>query len=230
MRVLYVTSELYPLIKTGGLADVSAALPAALRNLDIDVRIILPGYPQALSAAEHPRTIVRFDGLMGHTHVRLIEARTPDSGVTTWLVDCPDLYAREGGIYQDQGGRDWHDNAARFALLNHIAAFVGVAWRADIIHAQDWHAALLPMILARLGQPRPATVLTIHNLAFQGVFGFEQFGSLALPDVQEVTSSLEFYGRMSFLKTGIAHADMLTTVGDGLYRWLGHGEVRVPRG
>jgi starch synthase len=212
MRVLYVTAELYPLVKTGGLADVSAALPAALRDLDIEVGIILPGYPQALGSVDRASTVAKLDGLMGHERVRLVEARTPDSGILTWLVDCPDLFAREGGIYQDQAGRDWHDNAARFALFNHVAAVVGMAWRADVIHGQDWHAALLPLIIARREQPRPATVLTIHNLAFQGVFGFDNFCSLGLPDTPAVTSSLEFYGRMCFLKAGIAHADMLTTV------------------
>ena len=217
MRVLHVASEVFPLAKTGGLADVSAALPAALSELDIDARLILPAYPQAIERATNPREMARFDGLLGCDNVRLLSGRLPDTGLHIWLVDCPALFGRRGGIYQNEDGQDWHDNALRFALLNHVAALVadGSAdkhWRPDIVHAHDWHAGLVPMLVSKCPGPRPASVLTIHNLAYQGIFAAEELGRLALPNGSAVHSSLEFYGRLSFLKAGIGWADALTTV------------------
>ena len=122
MRVLYVTSEAFPLVKTGGLADVSAALPAALNNLNVDTRLLLPGYPQAVARASSLQEIARPGDLLGCGETRLLAGRLPDSEVPLWLVDCPALYDRAGGPYQDQHGNEWPDNALRFALLNHVAA------------------------------------------------------------------------------------------------------------
>jgi starch synthase len=217
MRILYVTSEVFPLAKTGGLADVSAALPDALSALNVDVRLLLPGYPQVIERAVNPREVARVDDLLGCGEVRLLAARLPDSEIPLWLVDCPALYLRGGGIYQDEKGNDWPDNALRFAMLNHIAAIIaqGIVderWRPDVVHANDWHASLLPMLLSARGNPRPATLLTIHNLAYQGSFELGEFPKLGLPDGPQLYSSLEFYGRLSFLKAGIEHADALTTV------------------
>lgn len=217
MRALHVVSELYPLAKTGGLADVSAALPRALSELGIDVRLLLPGYPMAIERAGSVRDIARFDGLLGIDHVRLLAARHPDSGVPIFLLDCPSLYDRGGGLYQSEDGRDWHDNALRFALLNHVGAMIadgaGVDdWRPDVVHTHDWHAGLLPLLLSARAAPRPATVHTIHNLAYQGVFSAGQSGSLGLPDDARVHSACEFYGQLSFLKAAIVSADALTTV------------------
>lgn len=217
MRVLHVASEVFPLVKTGGLADVTGALPTALSELDIDARLILPGYPQAIERAEKPRQIARFDGLLGCGDVRLLSARVPDTGLHIWLVDCPSLYGRNGGIYQNENGHDWHDNALRFALLNHVAALVAdgsanTHWRPDIVHAHDWHAGLVPLLLSTRSGPRPASVLTVHNLAYQGIFAAEELERLELPDDPAIYSSLEFYGRLSFLKAGIGWADALTTV------------------
>ena len=217
MRVLHVASEAFPLAKTGGLADVSAALPSALRELDVDARLLLPGYPQAIERAVNPRQVARFTGLLGCGEIRLLSAHLPDTGIRIWLVDCPALYARAGGLYQNEDGSDWHDNALRFALLNHVAAMVadGSAdgrWRPDVVHAHDWHAGLVPMLLSTRFGPRPASVLTIHNLAYQGIFAAEELEKLTLPNDPEVYSTLEFHGRLSFLKAGIVGADALTTV------------------
>lgn len=217
MRVLHVASEVFPLAKTGGLADVSAALPAALNDLGIDARLLLPGYPQVIERAANPSEIARFNGLLGCGDVRLLSTRLPDTGVHVWLVDCPVLYGRKGGIYQNEDGRDWHDNALRFALLNHVAALVAdgsanTRWRPDIVHAHDWHAGLVPLLLSTRSGPRPASVLTIHNLAYQGVFAADELGKLALPNDRNISSTLEFYGQISFLKAGICWADALTTV------------------
>lgn len=217
MRVLHVASEVFPLAKTGGLADVSAALPAALSELDIDTRLILPGYPQAIEHALNPGEVARFDGLLGCEDVRLLSARLPDTGLPIWMVHCPALYGRNGGIYQNEDGHDWHDNALRFAMLNHVAALVadGSAdkrWRPDLVHAHDWHAGLVPLLLSTRRGPQPACVLTIHNLAYQGLFAANEFEKLVLPRERHVYSTLEFYGQLSFLKAGIRWADALTTV------------------
>jgi len=213
MRVLYVTSELYPLVKTGGLADVSAALPAQLRELDIDVRILLPAYPQALERAPHLKSVARLGNLIGCGDTRLLETSLPGSHLPVWLVDSPALYNRGGGLYQSETGEDWADNAERFGLLNHAALAVADgrvdSWRPDLVHANDWHAGLLPLMLARREEPRPTTVFTIHNLAYQGLFDRKQLDKVGLAHAYH---DVEFYGRISFLKAGIKGADALTTV------------------
>jgi starch synthase len=216
VRVLYVTSEVLPLVKTGGLGDVSAGLPAALNELDVDTRLLLPGYRQAIARADSVQEVARFGDLLGCGETRLLAAGLPDSGVPVWLVDCPALYDRGGGLYQDEGGSEWHDNALRFALLNHVAARIadGLSdefWRPDVVHGQDWHAGLVPLLMATRPRPQPATVLTVHNLAYQGLFQPEQFERLGLNHPQAYPA-LEFYGRLSFLKAGLAFADALTTV------------------
>jgi len=214
MRVLYVTSEVFPFAKTGGLADVSASLPVALRDLGIDVRLLVPGYPQALERASDAKEVLRLGDPLGCGEVRLLETSLPFSDVPVWLIDCPRLYDRAGGLYQTEAGGDWPDNALRFALLNHVAAGIanepGRAWRPDLIHANDWHAGLIPLLLAGRSRPRPATLFTVHNLAYQGLFTPEELARLDLP--ANAYEAMEFYGRISFLKAGIRSADAITTV------------------
>lgn len=217
MRALFVTSEVFPLAKTGGLADVSASLPAALTDLGVDIRLIVPAYPQALKRAEHVTRVRSLGRLMGAFETELLAARLPCSGLPVWLVDCPGLFNRPGGPYQDPHGQDWNDNAQRFAVLNYAAHMVcnGAAednWRPDIVHGNDWHAGLLPHLLRSDTSRRPRTVMTIHNLAYQGVFPFEVAQTLHLPNADSAYGAGEFYGRFSFLKAGIALADVLTTV------------------
>jgi starch synthase len=242
MRVLFVTSEIYPLAKTGGLADVSQALPAALSRLGVDIQLMMPAYPGALDLARGKRCVAVFDDLPGGEDVRLIRARTPDNDLPVWLVDCPALYDRDGGLYQDANGVDWPDNARRFALLSHVAVRLGlgqtpVSWRPDVVHANDWHAGLAPALLAvhapyAIGNRAtcngilpPASVFTIHNMAFHGAFEPGEVAHLAAPiDPAE----LEFYGRASFLKGGIRFADRITTVSPTYAREIlspgfGHG-------
>jgi starch synthase len=214
MRVLFVSAEFYPLAKTGGLADVSAALPAALRELGIDVRVLLPGYPQALEQAPSPRVVLQLGNPLGCGETRLLETFLPNSRVPVWLVDCPGLYDRAGGLYQDGHGTDWANNHLRFGLFDHVAAGIanepGGGWQPDIVHANDWHAGLVPLLVPAQKPHGPATVLTIHNLAYQGVFDSEGFAQLGLPP--EAFSDMEFHGRISFLKAGIRSADAITTV------------------
>jgi starch synthase len=212
MRILFITAEIFPLAKTGGLGDVSAALPGALREMGEDVRVLVPAYRQALEAASKLKEIARFGDFLGCGETRLLETHLPKTGVPVWLIDCPQLFDRAGGPYQDENGAEWHDNAQRFAVLNHVAAGIanerGAAWRPDIVHANDWHAGLVPLLLS--GRTKQPSVFTIHNLAYQGVFPFDRFDSLNLP--ADAANHLEFYGRMSFLKAGIGAADAITTV------------------
>ncbi len=225
MRVLYITSEVFPFAKTGGLADVSASLPAALKELGIDVRVLVPGYQQAIRRAPNPRVVHRGADPVGSGEFRLLETYLPHCDVPVWLVDAPHFYDRAGGLYQNEAAEDWPDNSLRFALLNHVAAAIarapGQLWRPELIHCNDWHAGLLPLLLSISGKPRPATLFTIHNLAYQGLFPSEELSKLALPSGAFPT--MEFYGRISFLKAGIQSADAMTTVSPTYAR-----EIKTP--
>ncbi|MGE0726263.1 MAG: glycogen synthase GlgA [Alphaproteobacteria bacterium] len=217
MRVLFVTSEAYPLAKTGGLADVSGALPLALRRLGADVRVLMPGYTGTADKLVGARVDATLGDVAGLGDVRIIAGRMPDSGIPVWLIDCPSRYGRAGGPYQDADGREFADNAERFALLSHVAAAIAGAaspldWTPDVIHANDWHAGLVPALLPAAREGRPATVFTIHNMAFQGVFPAASFPALGLPDATFTPDGLEYYGQVSFLKAGLRWADRLTTV------------------
>jgi starch synthase len=217
VRVLFVSSEIYPLAKTGGLADVSAALPSALATLGAEMHLIMPGYPSAIEAAASKSSEFAFADFMGAGPVRLISGRTPDSGLPIWLVDCPRLYQRGGGPYQDQHGQDWPDNLRRFALFSQIAARFSrgellEGFHADILHANDWHAGLAPAVLAGTDGRRPATVFTMHNLAFQGVFPALHHSDLGPIPGGLDPRGVEFYGQISLLKAGIYWSDRLTTV------------------
>src|SRR5690348_5223870 len=216
MRVLFVTAELYPLAKSGGLADVSSALPLALARRGVDVRILLPGYPSALRGLVNPRVEARLDSLLGVENITLVSGQSANSQVPVWLVDAPSLYRRDGGLYHDDEGRDWADNALRFALLAHVAAKISNGflnpWRPHVVHANDWHAGLLPLLLSAEEGARPATVVTLHNLAFQGNFPREVLSVLGIPDRFFNEDGLEHYGQVSFLKAAVRFGDKITTV------------------
>jgi len=216
MRVLFVTAELYPLAKSGGLADVSSALPRALARSGVDIHILLPGYPGALEGLKSPRIEARLGSLLGVENVTLVSGQLPNSQVPLWLVDAPSLYCRDGGLYQDNEGHDWADNALRFALLAHVGARIANgllnSWRPDVVHANDWHAGLLPLLLSMEESPRPATVFTLHNLAFQGNFPREVLSAVGVPDHFFNANGLEHYGQVSFLKAGVRFGDKITTV------------------
>jgi starch synthase len=214
--VLFVSPECAPIAKVGGLADVSASLPPALRALGIDARLLLPGYPGVLAAAKDAREIARLTVLPSSIEVRLLEEKLP-SGVPMIILDSPQLFQRGGGPYQDPDGEDWPDNAERFGALSRIAAILGGAaspldWRPQVIHCNDWPAALAPAYLRYAPPPRAATVMTIHNLAFQGNVDPEWVALLGLPPSSLAVDGLEFHGRMSFLKAGLFYSDAITTV------------------
>lgn len=214
MRVLLATSEMVPLVKTGGLADVCGALPSALEALGVDARVVLPAYRGVLDRLSEVEPLGAIaDGAAGE--VGLVAGRT-DTGVRVLAVVAPWAFDREGGPYLAPDRRDWPDNAARFAMLSRVAAAIGRdgirGWRADVVHAHDWQTGLVPAYLRFGGGRRPACVMTIHNLAFQGVFPAEILPSLGLPAESFSVDGLEYYGNVSFLKAGLVYADHLTTV------------------
>lgn len=219
MRVLFASSEVYPLVKTGGLADVSGALPAALIEGKQDVRVLLPGYAEAMNKAEGKRQVASLGDPLGvGAEVRLISAKLPGSAVPVWLIDCPELYHRPGGPYQDVDGSDYADNALRFGLLSWVAAHLctdasPLKWRPEVLHCHDWQSALAPAYLeAWAVTNRPATVFTIHNIAYQGQFPSEMVTRLGLKADMYHMQGLEYWNTLSFLKAGLVYSDKLTTV------------------
>jgi starch synthase len=215
-RVLFVTSEAEPLAKSGGLADVSRALPIALKQLGIDVRILLPGYPGAIRQLASPRIEAHLELQLGIENAALISGQLPGSNVPVWLVYAPSLFSRAGGLYQDTDGQDWADNALRFAFFARVAAEIAAGrildWTPDVVHSNDWHAGLVPLLLGMEKGPKPSTVFTIHNLAFQGNFPREVLPSIGIQQAFFEDGSVEFYGRVSYLKAAICSSDKITTV------------------
>ncbi|MCQ8782031.1 glycogen synthase GlgA [Mangrovibrevibacter kandeliae] len=211
MTVLAVASEVYPLVKTGGLADVAGALPLALAPLGIRTVTLLPGYPKVMELVGEGEAVADLDDLFGGA-ARILAAAV--HGLELFVLDAPHLYNRQGGPYS-AGGFDHADNWARFAALSRAGALIGTGlvpgFRPDIVHAHDWQAALAPVYLA-FEPARPRTVLTIHNLAFQGNFPRAIFGALGLPDGAWSIGGVEYYGSVGYLKGGIHAADRVTTV------------------
>ena len=215
LPVLGVASEMYPLLKTGGLADVVGALPAALAPLGVELRTLLPGHPSVMKVLDGARERLTWPAWFGGP-ARLLEAR--HGALELLVLDAPHLYERHGNPYLDATGRDWADNPVRYAALAHAAARIGwgelPAFVPDVLHAHDWQAALVPAYLHYLGarRRRPATVLTLHNLAFQGQFKADVWHLLGLPAEAFAMQGLEYHGDVGFLKAGIHFADAITTV------------------
>ncbi|MBI2318056.1 MAG: glycogen synthase, partial [Betaproteobacteria bacterium] len=215
--VVFATPECAPLAKTGGLGDVSASLPAALVRLGVDVRILLPGYTQVLDALPHTRLAATVPAQAAFPAARILAATGPGS-VPLLVLDCPTFYRRRGGPYQDDHGRDWPDNALRFGLLSRVAALLGtdgspLPWRAQIVHCNDWQTGLAPAYLA-LGAdgPRAASLVTVHNVSFQGIFAPQLVSELGLPASSFSPEGVEYYGKLCFLKAALHYADAITTV------------------
>ena len=216
LRVLSVASEVFPLIKTGGLADVVGTLPSALAPLGIAVTTLVPGYPQVMDRIAGAEAVHRWPDLFGGP-AALVSAEA--AGLALLVLDAPHLYRRSGGPYQDPHGIDWPDNAQRFAALAFAAAEIGgglLSKAPDIVHAHDWQAALAPVYLrfarADDARRRPATVVTVHNIAFQGQFPASLLGTLRLRPEAFTIEGAEYYGQIGFLKGGLALADRITTV------------------
>ena len=248
--VLFVTSECAPWVKTGGLADVSASLPAALRAADHDVRVLMPAYA-SVTARLPTREIARaqIHGLQVQgLHVRLLEAQDPaanEASVPLWLLDIPGLFDRPGSPYADPNGREWQDNGWRFGCFCAAAAWVArgatlrhpeprLRFLPDVVHANDWPAGLVGAWLVD-ERPRPALVFGIHNLAYQGCFDRGLFDALRLPGHLWHMDGVEFHGALSFLKAGLTCADEIVTVSPGYAREItmpahGYGMDGVLRG
>lgn len=223
MRILFVSSEAYPLIKTGGLADVSGSLPAALRALGADVRLLIPGYSAVLNKLLNCRQIAVIDQLPLVGSVALILGAMPDTGVPVLAISCPSLYQRSGGPYVDTGGREWEDNPLRFGILSRVAALLSCSdspladWMPDIVHCNDWQSGLTPIFMhfMRAGRTefrQAKSMLSIHNLLFQGNYSVDWISRLGLPAASYHVNGVEYYGQLSFLKAGVFYADVLTTV------------------
>jgi starch synthase len=218
MKVLFVASEAFPLVKTGGLGDVLYSLPHALHARGVDIRLVLPGYRALLRQLDQVRILGWCDvrGAEGMVSARILETRHPDFAFPLWVIDCPPLFDRSGNPYVSASGQDWPDNAERFTVFARVAALLSedaleLGWKPAVVHAHDWQAGLVAAFLT--DQPeRPKTVFTIHNLAYGGHFSHDDFVRLQLPGHWWSPEGVEFHGGFSMLKAGIVYADSVTTV------------------
>ncbi|MBB4197340.1 starch synthase [Rhodoblastus sphagnicola] len=213
MNILSVASELFPLIKTGGLADVAGALPGALQAEGVAMRSLIPGYRPVMAALKKTEQVVAFDDLFG-APAKLLAAKV--GALNLFVLDAPHFYARDGGPYAGADGQDFTDNALRFAALAKVGALIGQglvpAFVPHVVHAHDWQAGLTAAYLHYNDAPRPGSVITVHNLAFQGQFGADVFGQLGLPPQAFSIEGVEYYGGVGFLKAGLQLSDRITTV------------------
>ncbi len=220
MKILFASSEIYPLVKTGGLADVSAGLPAALQTLGQEVMLIMPAYADALTvvtATEEVATM-QINGCGQQRTVRILRGEIERIGCSLLLIAIDDLFDRPGNPYQTSAGEDWLDNGERFGLFSQVVAKVAMNrcnldWQPEVVHCNDWQTGLVPALLSEEDpNQRPGTIFTIHNLSYGGHFPYLLFEELGLPPKWWHFTQIEFYGSMSMLKAGIVFADYVTTV------------------
>ncbi len=214
-KVLFVTSEIAGLLKAGGLGEISASLPHMLRRHGLDTRILIPGYRAILKKHPDITVLAELPGLHDVPKCRIGMLRLAD-GLILYIVLCPELYDRDGSPYADAEGREWADNDLRFARLglaaaNLVSGVPGFGWRPNLMHVNDWPSALGPAYLAWQGDATPS-ILTVHNLAYQGLFDRQRCYSLGIPDAAFQQDGVEFHGKVSFLKAGLFYASHLTTV------------------
>lgn len=215
-NVLSVAAEIFPLVKTGGLADVVGALPAALAERGVAVQTLVPGYPAVMEGLEQAKALHAFDDLMGGPAILM---RGKVGGLDLFVIDAPHLYARPGSPYVGKDGKDWPDNAQRFAALSWVAAELGWGllrgYRPAVVHAHDWHAGLVAAYFRYSRRKAPPVVFAIHNLAFQGLFEPELLPALKLPARAMKVDGVEYWGKISFMKAGVQLADRVITVSPG---------------
>ena len=217
MRILHVASEIFPLVKTGGLADVVGSLPPALAKRGLDVRVLLPGLPGVLDGMLDLKPVIQIGPVFGAAVVTLSIGQLPDSRLPAYVIEAPFLYRREGNPYVGPDGHDWNDNHRRFGLLGWVAAHLASGelhpeWVPDVVHAHDWHAGLAPAYIGQNPGLKTPTVFTVHNLAFRGLFPMECHHDLGLPMRKLTPHGLEFHGKISFMKAGLVYSDRITTV------------------
>ena len=213
---------MFPYVKVGGLADVLGALPAAQRTLGADARVLLPGFPALLKGIPELKPAGGFEDLMGFGPARLLLGRS-GNGVPVYLLDCPVLFNRPGGPYDEWG--DSHRKFAAFAWAGARLAQLGdgFGWRPELVQGHDWQVGLLPAYLVQDQGPRPRTLFTIHNIAYQGLYPAELLPELALDPALFHPGGLEFYGQINYLKAGLAYSDWITTVSPSYA-----GEIQTP--
>ena len=213
LKVLSVASEIFPLVKTGGLADVVGALPAALAREGVEIRTVVPAYPAILAKLTNAQPAHAYDDLFGGP-ARVLAGKA--SGLDLFAIDAPHLYDRPGNPYLGPDGLNWPDNAQRFAALARVGADIGLgavdAFRPQVVHAHDWQAALAAAYLYYADGPRPGTAITIHNIAFQGHFPSSIFGELGLPPYAFTIDGVEYFGGVGYLKAALRLSDRITTV------------------
>lgn len=213
MNLLFVASECAPFVKTGGLADVIGAVPKALAAHGADVRVLLPAYPALSDILEEGEQVLAFKKLFGGRG-RVVSVRAENMNLL--LLDAPHLFDRPGNLYLDGSGKDWSDNHLRFAGLSHAGAQIAKkgakAWRPDLVSVHDWQAGLVPAYLRQMGGSRPPVVMTIHNIAFQGLFDAKVREEIGLKQSLFTPESAEYFGKIGYLKAGLALADKITTV------------------
>lgn len=229
MKVLHVGAEIFPLVKTGGLADVLGALPQALIGQGTDVRLLLPGLPAIADAMLHQKTVCEIGACFGAARVTLRLGQMPYSRVPAYVIDAPLLYRRLGSPYQASDGSEWPDNAQRFALLGWVGAHLASgeldpSWRPQLLHAHDWHAAMACAYVAAHPPASAATVFTVHNLAYQGLFPSGDFALLGLAARFMSSTGLEYHQQLSFMKAGLKFAQRVTTVSPTYAREIGTHE------
>jgi starch synthase len=216
MKILFASSEAHPLIKTGGLADVAGSLPRAILNQRQDIRLIVPAYRRVLQQADNLHLAAHLEPEGVSEPVRILSGRLPGSNVKLYLVDSPAHFDRAGTPYTRDDGTEWPDNAERFTVFCrtiHAIAMdaAGFDWQPDIVHCNDWQTGLVPAMLKETS-PAPASIFTIHNLAYQGLYDFKTFKALKLPAHWWSMDAMEFHDHFSFIKGGLIFADWLTTV------------------
>lgn len=213
MKVLSVASEIYPLVKTGGLADVTGALPGALKGHGVDMRTLVPGYKRVIAALTSIEPVYHYPSLFGG-EATILSAKAGD--LVLYVLDAPHLYDRDGGPYGDATGKDWSDNWMRFAALSKAAAEIAAGiipdFVPDIVHAHDWQAALTPAYMKYGKAHATPSVITVHNLAFQGQFAADIFPALGMDAGAFSMEGVEYYGGVGFLKGGLQCAWAITTV------------------
>jgi starch synthase len=228
MRVLHATTELFPWVKTGGLADVAAALPEALGEIGVDTRTVVPGFPAIMAALENPAAVYDVRGLFATATMRVLYGRLPGRKTAVYVVDSPALFQRPGNPYSHPQGGDWNDNLLRFAMLGWAAAKLASGeldrqWRPDVLHVHDWHPALAHAYLSETWPPTK-TVFTIHNIDYSGRFPPHDYGRLGLPHwLAAPYGPLEFFGDLCFLKAGMLLAHRVTTVSPTYAEEITHG-------
>lgn len=215
MRLLFVTSEIFPLIKTGGLADVSGALPAALTSVGLDIQILLPAYRGIMAQCHAPRLLGSLQ-VFHDIRCDIYQTTLPGTQLPLLLIDYPALYDREGGPYHHPQQGEWQDNPLRFGVLSKVAAMLSVpntlqSWQPDLVHCNDWQTGLTPYYLRQFFSAAKS-VFSIHNLAFQGNFHADWRMRLTLSEQDFQPAGYEFYGHLSFMKAGLYYADALATV------------------